>query len=64
MATIAADRYANALAMQVRTPHVIDMTDAAARALVEQERPNLIVPRSRPLPDALVKIEEDGLTHR
>ena len=31
--------------------HVIPMTDGAAlRALVEQEKPHLIVPRSRPSP--------------
>ena len=44
--TIAVDRYANAPAAQVaHRAHVIDMTDAAAlRALVEAERPHLIVP--------------------
>ena len=43
---IAVDRYANAPAQQVaHRAHVIDMTDAAAvRALVQQERPHLIVP--------------------
>jgi len=43
---IAVDRYANAPAMQVaHRAHVIDMTDAGAlRALVEAERPHLIVP--------------------
>ena len=43
---IAVDRYADAPAMQVaHRAHVIDMLDAAAlRALVEQERPDLIVP--------------------
>jgi phosphoribosylglycinamide formyltransferase 2 len=62
--TIAVDRYANAPAMQVaHRSHVIDMTDGAAlRALVEQERPNLIVPEIEAIAtDALVKIEEDGL---
>lgn len=43
---IAVDRYANAPAMQVaHRSHVIAMTDAAAlRAVVEAERPHLIVP--------------------
>ena len=43
---IAVDRYADAPAMQVaHRSHVIAMTDAAAlRALVEAERPHLIVP--------------------
>ncbi len=44
--TIAVDRYADAPAMQVaHRSHVLDMTDAAAlRALVERERPHLLVP--------------------
>ena len=43
---IAVDRYANAPAMQVaHRSHVIDMLDRPAlRALVERERPQLIVP--------------------
>ena len=43
---VAVDRYANAPAMQVaHRSHVIDMLDGAAiRALVERERPHLIVP--------------------
>ncbi|MFP7723668.1 formate-dependent phosphoribosylglycinamide formyltransferase [Lysobacter sp. A3-1-A15] len=43
---IAADRYANAPAMQVaHRCHVLDMLDAeAVRALVEAERPHLVVP--------------------
>ena len=43
---IAVDRYADAPAMQVsHRSHVIDMLDGAAiRALVERERPHLIVP--------------------
>ena len=43
---VAVDRYANAPAMQVaHRRHVIDMLDGAAiRALVERERPHLIVP--------------------
>ena len=44
--TIAVDRYANAPGHQVaHRTHVITMTDAGAlRKLVEQERPQIIVP--------------------
>ncbi|MEJ0059445.1 MAG: NAD-dependent epimerase/dehydratase family protein [Terricaulis sp.] len=44
--TIVVDRYPHAPGHQVaHRAHVIDMTDASAlRALVEQERPHLIVP--------------------
>ncbi|MDZ4689962.1 formate-dependent phosphoribosylglycinamide formyltransferase [Terricaulis sp.] len=44
--TIVVDRYANAPAQQVaHSAHVIDMTDGKAlRALIEQERPHIIVP--------------------
>ncbi len=62
--TIAVDRYAGAPAHQVaHRAHVIDMTDARAlRALVEQERPHLIVPEIEALAtDELVRIEDDGL---
>jgi phosphoribosylglycinamide formyltransferase 2 len=62
--TIAVDRYPNAPAMQVaHRSHVIDMTDAKAlRALVEQERPHLLVPEIEALAtDELVRIEADGL---
>ena len=62
--TIAVDRYANAPAQQVaHRSHVIDMTDAKAlRALVEQERPHLLVPEIEALAtDELVRIEADGL---
>lgn len=43
---IAADRYANAPAMQVaHRSHVLDMLDGdAIRALIERERPHLVVP--------------------
>ena len=61
---IAVDRYANAPAQQVaHRAHVIAMTDAAAlRALVEKERPHLIVPEIEAIAtDVLVKIEADGL---
>jgi phosphoribosylglycinamide formyltransferase 2 len=62
--TIAVDRYANAPAQQVaHRAHVIDMTDAKAlRALVEQERPHLIVPEIEAIAtDELLRIEEDKL---
>jgi phosphoribosylglycinamide formyltransferase 2 len=62
--TIAVDRYPNAPAHQVaHRSHVIDMTDAKAlRALVEQERPHLLVPEIEALAtDELVRIEADGL---
>jgi phosphoribosylglycinamide formyltransferase 2 len=64
METIAVDRYANAPAQQVaHRAHVIDMTDAKAlRAIVEQERPTLVVPEIEALAtDELVRIEADGL---
>src|SRR5579871_3542111 len=62
--TIAVDRYANAPAAQLaHRAHVIDMTDAKAlRAVVEKERPHLVVPEIEALATAeLVRIEEDGL---
>ena len=62
--TIAVDRYADAPAMQVaHRSHVIDMTDAAAvRAVVEAERPHLVVPEIEAIAtDALLAIEADGL---
>ena len=61
---IAADRYADAPAMQVaHRSHVLAMTDAAAlRALVEAERPHLIVPEIEAIAtDELVRIEAEGL---
>jgi phosphoribosylglycinamide formyltransferase 2 len=61
---IAVDRYANAPAMQVaHRSHVIAMTDAAAlRALVEAERPHLIVPEIEAIAtDELAAIEAEGL---
>jgi phosphoribosylglycinamide formyltransferase 2 len=61
---IAVDRYADAPAQQVaHRCHVIDMTDGAAlRALVEKERPHLIVPEIEAIAtDELVRIEADGL---
>jgi phosphoribosylglycinamide formyltransferase 2 len=62
--TIAVDRYADAPAAQVaHRAYVIDMTDAKAlRALVEQEKPHLLVPEIEALAtDELVRIEDDGL---
>ena len=62
--TIAVDRYADAPAQQVaHRAHVIDMTDAKAlRALVESERPHLIVPEIEAIAtDELLRIEQDKL---
>ncbi|MFT4299822.1 MAG: formate-dependent phosphoribosylglycinamide formyltransferase [Aeromicrobium sp.] len=62
--TIAVDRYADAPAMQVaHRGRVIDMTDpAAVRAVVEAERPDLVVPEIEAIAtDALLGIEADGL---
>ncbi len=61
---IAVDRYPDAPAMQVaHRGHVLAMTDAAAlRALVEAERPHLIVPEIEAIAtDELARIEADGL---
>ena len=61
---IAVDRYANAPGHQVaHRAHVIDMTDAfALRALVEQEKPHLIVPEIEAIAtQALLAIEADSL---
>ena len=61
---IAVDRYANAPAMQVaHRSHVVAMTDPAAlRAVVEAERPHLIVPEIEAIAtDALAVIEAEGL---
>lgn len=62
---IAVDRYANAPAMQVaHRSHVINMLDGQAlRALVEQERPRLIVPEIEAIATpALVELEAEGFT--
>lgn len=61
---IAVDRYANAPGHQVaHRAHVINMADGAAlRALVEQERPQLIVPEIEAIAtDMLAQIEKDKL---
>lgn len=62
--TIAVDRYEGAPAQQVaHRSHVVDMTDAKAlRALVELERPDLIVPEIEAIAtDELAAIEASGL---
>ncbi|GBG15945.1 phosphoribosylglycinamide formyltransferase 2 [Novimethylophilus kurashikiensis] len=61
---IAVDRYPNAPGHQVaHRSHVINMADGAAlKALVEQERPHLIVPEIEALnTDTLAEIESAGL---
>ena len=61
---IAVDRYPNAPGHQAaHRAHTIDMTDGdAIRAVVERERPHLIVPEIEAIAtDALAKIEADGL---
>jgi len=61
---IAVDRYANAPGHQVaHRAHVIDMADGEAlRALVERERPDIIVPEIEAIAtDTLAEIERDGL---
>ncbi|MDO8961383.1 MAG: formate-dependent phosphoribosylglycinamide formyltransferase [Methylophilus sp.] len=62
---IAVDRYENAPGHQVaHRAYTIDMTDAQAlKALVNQEKPHLIVPEIEALnTDALADIERDGIT--
>ena len=62
---IAADRYANAPAMQVaHRSHVLDMLDPAAlKALIAQEQPHLVVPEIEAIhTETLVQLEaEQGL---
>ena len=61
---IAVDRYANAPAMQVaHRSHVVAMTDPAAlRAVIELERPHIVVPEIEAIAtDELVRIEAEGL---
>lgn len=60
---IAADRYADAPAMQVaHRAHVLDMLDGQAiRALVAQEKPDLIVPEIEAIhTQTLVELEAEG----
>ncbi len=62
--TIAVDRYADAPGHQVaHRAHVINMADGAAlRALIEQEKPDFIVPEIEAIAtDMLVQIEKEGL---
>lgn len=60
---IAVDRYPNAPAHQVaHRSHVIDMTNGAAlKALIDQEKPHLIVPEIEAIATpTLVEIEKEG----
>ena len=60
---IAADRYADAPAMQVaHRAHVLDMLDPAAiRALIAQEQPHLVVPEIEAIhTETLVALETEG----
>src|SRR5450830_1777484 len=62
--TISVDRYANAPGHQVaHRAHVINMADGAQlRALIEQEKPHLIVPEIEAIAtDMLEQIEREGL---
>jgi phosphoribosylglycinamide formyltransferase 2 len=62
---IGVDRYADAPGMQVaHRSHVIAMTDGAAlRAVIERERPHLVVPEIEAIATAtLVDIEREGWT--
>jgi len=59
---IAADRYADAPAMQVaHRSHVLDMLDGdAVRALIERERPHLVVPEIEAIhTSTLVELEQE-----
>ena len=61
---IAADRYANAPAMQVADrSHVVNMLDGAAlRAVIEQEKPHLVVPEIEAIATAtLAELEQEGV---
>lgn len=62
---IAVDRYPNAPAMQVaHRSHVISMLDGdALRRVVEEEKPDLIVPEIEAIAtDTLVELEHEGFT--
>ncbi|MCO4199483.1 formate-dependent phosphoribosylglycinamide formyltransferase [Aeromonas hydrophila] len=61
---IAADRYADAPAMQVaHRAHVLDMLDGAAlRALVNEVKPDLIIPELEAITtDTLAALEQEGV---
>ncbi|OOG48021.1 formate-dependent phosphoribosylglycinamide formyltransferase [Rhodanobacter sp. C01] len=60
---IAVDRYANAPAMQIaHRSHVIDMLDGnALRAVIELERPDLVVPEIEAIhTPTLIELEKEG----
>ena len=62
---IAVDRYADAPAMQVaHRAHVIDMLDGTAlRAVIEREKPRLIVPEIEAIATGtLAELEQEGFT--
>jgi phosphoribosylglycinamide formyltransferase 2 len=62
---IGVDRYANAPGMQVaHRSHVVTMSDGAAlRAIIEKEKPHLVVPEIEAIATAtLVEIEKEGWT--
>ena len=62
--TIAVERYANAPGQQMaHRAHVINMMDGAQlRALIEREKPHLVVPEIEAIAtDMLVQIEQEGL---
>ncbi len=62
--TIAVDRYADAPGMQVaHRAYVVTMTDGSAlRAIIERERPHLIVPEIEAIAtDVLREVEREGL---
>ncbi len=61
---IAVDRYANAPGQQLaHRSHVIDMSDARAlRALIEKERPMIVVPEIEAIStDTLAELEQQGI---
>ncbi|HEY9877370.1 MAG TPA: formate-dependent phosphoribosylglycinamide formyltransferase [Leptolyngbyaceae cyanobacterium] len=65
MEVIAVDSYANAPAMQVaHRSHVINMLDGAQlRQVIEQEKPDLVVPEVEAIAtDTLLLLEEEGWT--
>ena len=62
--TIAVDRYADAPGMQVaHRAHVVTMTDGPAlRAIIEAERPHLVVPEIEAIAtDMLLDVEREGI---
>lgn len=62
---VALDAYANAPAMQVADrSHVVSMLDGAAlRAIIEQEKPDLVIPEVEAIAtDTLAELEAEGVT--